>query len=156
MTTSFAQRLEAVDAALLTPLVRQVLADDNTEVLTWACQPVAGGMAHAAGASYGIYRFQGQAHTQGQVRPWSLILKATAAAVVNGGTMASADSSDLNYWQRETLVYQSGLLDGLPAGLVAARCFGVVEYPEQEFWIWLEDVADQSWSRRTTVRRLIT
>ena len=147
MTTPFAQRLEAVDAALLTPLARQVLADDNAQVLAWAYQPVAGGMAHAAGASYGIYRFRGQAHSQGQVRPWSLILKATAAAVVNGGNMASADISDLNYWKRETLVYQSGMLADLPEGLVAARCFGVVEYPDQEFWIWLEDVADQTWSR---------
>jgi hypothetical protein len=40
------------------------------------------------------------------------------------------------------LAYQSGLLDDLPGGLVAPRCFGVVEHPEEEFWIWMEEVRD--------------
>jgi hypothetical protein len=38
-------------------------------------------------------------------------------------------------------------LDDLPPGLVAVRCFGVVEYPDQEFWLWLEDVEDRTRSR---------
>jgi hypothetical protein len=136
-----------VDAALLTPLVRQVLEDDKAKVFDWHYQPVAGGIVQASGGSYGVYRFNGQAHSQGRMRPWSLILKATAAAVLAAGPIASADASDVFYWKREVLIYQSGILANLPEGLVAVRCFGVVEYPDQEFWMWLEDVDDRAWSR---------
>jgi hypothetical protein len=48
----------------------------------------------------------------------------------------------LNYWKREALVYRSGLLDQLPPGLSAPRCFGIVEQPGLEVWLWLEAVRD--------------
>ena len=40
MNTQFQERLNAVDAALLTPLVRQVLADTCAEVLDWSYVPL--------------------------------------------------------------------------------------------------------------------
>jgi hypothetical protein len=46
------------------------------------------------------------------------------------------------YWKREALVYRAGLLEDLPDGLAAPRCFGVVEYPREVLWIWLEEVVD--------------
>jgi hypothetical protein len=54
------------------------------------------------------------------------------------------------YWKREVLAYQSGLLGDLPGGLVAPRCFGVLDVPVvigtggqpgEGVWMWLEDVA---------------
>jgi hypothetical protein len=148
MIIPFRDRLKAVDAALLTPLVRQVLADDCAEVLDWNYAPLDGGMAQARGGSYGVYRFRGRACCHDKVQTWSLVLKATAAAVLAAGPIASAGESDAYYWKREVLVYQSGLLADLPEGLVAVRCFSIVEYPDQEFWIWLEDVEDSTWSRQ--------
>lgn len=38
------------------------------------------------------------------------------------------------------LAYQSGLLANLPGSLSAPRCYGIAEYPGEEFWIWLEDI----------------
>lgn len=148
MKMSFAERLKAVDAAQLTPLVRQALADDSAELLDWELRPVKGGIFQEIGGSYGLYRFRGSACCRGGATlAWSLILKATAAALVDINPAASPDISDLLYWKREVLAYQSGLLADLSPGLRAVRCFAVVEYPEEEFWIWLEDVEDRTWSR---------
>ncbi len=147
MTASFAERLGAVDSVILAPLVRQVLADDRAELLDWSCRPLTGGMAQQQGASYGVYRFGGRARSQGDVRSWSLVLKATGAALAAPNTFAGVNPSDTYYWKREILAYQSGLLNDLPEGLTAVRCFGVVEHPDQEFWMWLEDVEDRTWSR---------
>jgi hypothetical protein len=87
-----------------------------------------------SGAS-GIYRLTGQARDHGEIRPWSIVLKLCTSQ------LGSAQPTDWNYWQREFLAYQSGLLDHLPAGLAAPRCYGVEQSPEM-FWLWLEDVTD--------------
>lgn len=139
MTSEFGKRLEAVDQATLTPLVRRILENERAEVMNRRYQPVGDGFGHA----YGVYRFQGEAQAGGETLDWSLILKATGPAT------GSQEPAAWNYWKREVLVYQSGLLNDLPGDLVAPCCIGVVEYPGQEFWLWLEDVAesgDKVWS----------
>jgi len=138
MTSEFEKRLQAVDQATLTPLVRRLLENEGAEVLNWRYQPVEGGFGHA----YGVYRFQGQAQAGGKRLDWSLILKATGPAA------GSQEPGASNYWKREGLAYQSGLLDDLPGDLVAPRCIGLVEYPGQESWLWLEEAiehGDQTW-----------
>ncbi|MBK9613847.1 MAG: hypothetical protein IPO34_21210 [Dehalococcoidia bacterium] len=52
------------------------------------------------------------------------------------------DPSHWNYWQREPLIYQSGLLDALPAGMAAPRCYGSVPLPGNFALLWLEDIHD--------------
>jgi len=44
------------------------------------------------------------------------------------------------YWRREPLVYESGLLGRLAAGLRAPRCRAVVERADGSVALWLEDV----------------
>src|SRR5439155_24145494 len=46
-------------------------------------------------------------------------------------------------WDREGEAYGSGMLDTLPRGLAAPRCFGV-EGRDGTLWIWLEHVADDA------------
>jgi hypothetical protein len=58
--------------------------------------------------------------------PWSLILKVSQAA------LGSPDPTSTWYWKREALVYQSGFLEQLTGGLVAARCYAVHEPTEGE------------------------
>ncbi len=139
MTNEFVARLKAVDQTILTPLVRNVLENDAAEVVDWNYQAVTGGLAQAVGHSYGIYRFKGTAQILDKRVPWSLILKA-----IGSSSMGSQEPSDWSYWKREVLVFQSSLLDNLSGGLAAPRCFGVDEYPSQEFWIWLEDIPQQA------------
>jgi hypothetical protein len=44
---------------------------------------------------------------------------------------------------RELRVYRSGLLDDLPSGLSAPQCWGITEFPNGEFGLWLEEVVDE-------------
>jgi hypothetical protein len=139
MISDIERRVRAVNLAVLTPLVRRALRTDEVEVLDRSCQPVGGGF----GESFGIYRFEGQARIPDGLVPWSLMLKALGAASTTSRAPASLD-----YWKREALVYQSGILDNLPGGLAAPRCFGVVEQAGDELWIWLETIVDEDliWS----------
>ena len=132
MKDTVEKRLRKVDQATLTPLVRRSLENDRAQVLNWHHQPIEGGF----GGAYGVYRFSGKAQVGHESLAWSLILK------ILGPKSGSADPTAWNYWKREVLVYQSGLLTDLPGNLVAPRCIAIKEHPEQEFWIWLEDIIE--------------
>jgi hypothetical protein len=67
---------------------------------------------------------------------WSLILK------IVHPTAGKDDPTDWNYLKRDPLAYQSGLLVDLPGNLVALRCYRIIENPNEEFWLWLEEVID--------------
>lgn len=94
-----------------------------------------------------IYRFDGRALTDDGPLPWSIILK----VVHHSGTepIDRSQPSNQRYWKREPLVYQSGFLRQFRGNLVAPRCFDVIQYAENEFWLWLEAVGEAeqvSWS----------
>jgi hypothetical protein len=141
MSDEFRQRLQSVDATMLTPLVCQALANNALRIDEWQLTPLQKGGGQVIGGVLGIFRFGGRAfdrHT-GTSLPWSLILKA-----FSGTSSGSVDMSTWNYWKREPLVYQSGLLEALPGGLTAPRCYAVHTYPPQEFWVWMEDIQESN------------
>jgi hypothetical protein len=150
MGDSFQERLRAVDADVLTPLVQQALDTPTAELLNWEQLALGGGIAHASQGVLARLRFRGEARVQGQVMPWSLVLKVFAPPP----GYANDDPTAWNYWKREALAYKSGmvahldggLLDGglLDGGLAAPRCFAIVEYPDEETWVWMEYIAEES------------
>src|SRR3954447_9053486 len=83
----------------------------------------------------GVYRVSGDG--------FSLVVK-----VVRHGTGATrvglwgADSAETgrNYWKREWLAFDSGLLASLPGGLRAPRRLLTTEHGDAECWVWMEDV----------------
>jgi hypothetical protein len=138
VTNEFVKRLNAVDQTTLTPLIHKVLENEAAEVVDWRCQPLDDGLAYESGHSYGLYRFVGTAQIEYKTVPWSLVLKAT------GASFGSAIPNHWQYWKREMLAYQSGLLDDLPGDLIAPRCFGTTLYPIDECWIWIEDILEET------------
>ena len=130
--------LRAIDGAALTLVVAQALGDRSAVVQDWRGEPLAGGIGVALGANT-LHRFAGTARVGDGVRPWSLVLKVLRPPSADEG---APDLTHPDYWKREALVYRSGLLDGLPDGLAAPRCYGVVERAEGT-WLWLEAVADR-------------
>jgi hypothetical protein len=66
-----ASELDAVDQAVLAPLVRRALNSEAVEVTDWSHEQLHAGI----GAGTAIYRFTGQGRDKGQTVPWSLILK---------------------------------------------------------------------------------
>lgn len=137
--SEFEKRLESVDRATLAPIVGALFDTPNVILGDWRYEAIEGGFGHA----YGVYRFHGEALVNGETRSWSAILKAL------GPDMGSAKATAWDYWKREALIYQHGLLDDLPEGLAAPRCLSVVDYPGQESWLWMEEIeesGDNNWS----------
>ena len=128
-----ASELDAVNQAVLAPIVRRALNSEALEVTSWGHEQLHAGF----GAGTAIYRFTGQGRDKGQTVPWSLILK------VLRPTTDGDDPSAWNYYKREVDAYQSGWLDDLPGGLSAPRNFGTVEHSDGTSWIWLEDITDE-------------
>jgi hypothetical protein len=54
--------------------------------------------------------------------------------------VSGADPSHRNYWKREWLAYDSGLLDNLVGQLRAPRALLTTQPSPDEAWIWMEDV----------------
>jgi hypothetical protein len=126
-------RLEAVDSDLLTPIVQKALEAPQAALLNWSYQPVGGGFGGGLNNT-AIYRFMGDAQVHDDTQSWSIILKIIRAR-------PDDDPDSTHYWKREIEIYQSGFLEDLPPGrFSAARSFGVIEYPDEACWVWMEDV----------------
>src|SRR5688572_21968102 len=125
--------LSDVDAAMLEPMVRDLLDESEAVIVgEWSCRPLGGG----AGEGIGLYRVSGSARIRGATHPWALVVKVCAGA-------EGADPRAWDYPAREGLAYGSGLLDHLPGGLAVARCLGVEAQDDGTSWLWFEWVIDQ-------------
>ena len=125
-------RLAWLDAAELTPVVRSALGRADLTVMTWDCQVV---KAESRPDGRLVCRVSGRARTDGRDDlPWSVFLK------VPNATHTHRDPMYREPFQREVLLYESGLLDDLPGGIVAPRLLGVTRRADDEPWMWLQDV----------------
>src|SRR6476620_7454597 len=112
-----------LDRSTLTGLVRRTEGSDAVELADWHVQTMKPGLGPATG---GVYRLAGTGWDGGSQVDWSLVLK----VVRLGASALSQSFSEVEhvlYWKREALAYRSGLLDDLPGGITAARCYAVVE-----------------------------
>lgn len=134
--------VDAVDRAALTNPVRRALGSDTADIDEWRTEQIS--FAHFNPTSEGLYRISGSAHDLRGARPWSLVLK-VAHAPTGESAMddAGRSPSAWNYWKREVLAFGSGLLDELPDGVVAPRCYGVSERDDGSVWLWLEEIAER-------------
>jgi len=114
----------------LAQAVRRAVGKETARVINWQRDVLQGG----AGYIGSVHRFAGAAEADGTPISWSLILKAVRAD-------ASEPPSAFGYWQREPLAYESGVLDELPGGSFAPRCYGSI-ITEDGALLWLEDVRD--------------
>ena len=132
--------VEAIDSSILTPIVRKSLDSDSFRVQEWHVSHPGAGVGNPV--SLGIYRFEGSGQDQNERVSWSVILKVIQSPANLGqeNLGEGADQTHWNFWQREPLIYGSGLLESLPGGLTAPRCFGIVELPGNIVWLWLEDI----------------
>jgi hypothetical protein len=133
-----AQQVQALDHRTLTPLIRQALRQDDAELLDWEQRRIPHLLGDAALSR--VYRLTGTASVGGETRPWSIILKAL-----------TRPAEPVPGWDREIMAFRSGLLDDLPHGLAAPRCFAIEERPEA-VWLWQEDVAEEGEDRWSPAR----
>lgn len=151
---SNAQPLPQLDPAMLTAVARAALDCPTAVVASWAPPDrLTGALFNVT--SGGVYRVRGTTNVGETLRPWSAVLKvlrSPAGTVTPDGTTITEeqaeDGSMFNYWRREALAYQTGLLAGLPPGLAAPRCLAITERADGQLWLWLEDLpaATEPWT----------
>jgi hypothetical protein len=144
------EQLGALEARILEPVVRKALARDGATIDDWAYVPLAHGVINPVTA--GLYRFTGTARDGKERLSWSVILKVVHWVDLSGTPLADGyleEPGDWNYWKREALVFQSGILDDCKGDLVPVRCYHVIEQADDCVWLWLEDVKEppgQTWT----------
>jgi hypothetical protein len=134
-------RLKTMDLAVLTEAVRKDHHDPDLVILDWSVEPI--GHEIFTDTTAGLFRFYGQCHSAKGARPWTVVLKC-----MNNPKQSSQLPREYSYWRREILAFQSGLLEDLPAGVRAPRCYGVMEN-EDGAWVWIEYIQEttgKQWS----------
>ena len=127
-------RLERLSVDILRPFVSRALGCEIREVTHWDSKALKGSWE---GPGNFVSRVMGTAIADGCKHSWSLFLKIPRPV-----------RPHVDRWQREPLMYGSGVLDDLPGPMAAPRCLGVEEPPGDEPWIWMADVAgipSQDW-----------
>ena len=125
-------RLDRIDARLLTPLVRNALGSPDARITEWEHRVIKGDWTPPTGL---VCRFFGRGAGPAGPVQWSLILKVPSPARLHPDVLRREP------FQRELLLYRSGVLDNLPGGLAVPRLLGVMEHPGDEPWMWFEDVS---------------
>jgi len=126
-----------IGAEELAGVVRAALAAPAAALGAWTATPLTHRIIN--GITGGLWRVAGTAQVEGAARGWSVILK-SIGGVAGDPTSPFAPTAvpgHWNYWRREPLVYASGLLDTLPAGLRAPRSFGTAMRGPHEAWALL-------------------
>ncbi|MFN6461091.1 MAG: phosphotransferase [Nostoc sp. DedVER02] len=141
-----------IDEVTLTPVVRRILDSKTATVGEWHAEAIAHHIINHVTA--GLQRITGIASDRSKQFSWSVILKILHIQPENTGSIfnSSQDSTHWNYWQREALIYTSGILNNLTDDLVAPRCFAITEPSANVVWLWLEDIQGNHGSTWTLER----
>ncbi len=131
-----ASRME-IDTDLLLEPVRACLGDAAAKIVDVRAKPVAAGFSESEGGGLGTLRISGAAMTASGLQSFRMISKSLG----DDGT-GSNDPNEWNYWKREALAYASGVLDVLPPGVSAPKCYGVTQDDLHRTTIFLEEITD--------------
>jgi hypothetical protein len=132
MFENLAARLQAIDPAILTDVVRQDQRSSSFEITEWSVKRLSDkGLVNPDG----LWLFSGQGHAGGDLRQWSVVLKAFKRPEQETAPDARW------YWKRELLVAQSGFLERLRGPVRAPRFYRTDEH-EDGLWLWMEHVLD--------------
>ncbi|QKQ77428.1 hypothetical protein FBB35_32720 [Nostoc sp. TCL240-02] len=129
-----------IDEVTLTTVVCHILDSKTATLGEWHSEAIAHHIINNVTA--GLWRIAGIANNGSEQLSWSVILKILHLQPKNIGSIfnSSQDPTHWNYWQREALIYTSGILDNLSGDLVAPRCFTVTQPSANILWLWLEDI----------------
>ncbi|GIO31295.1 MULTISPECIES: phosphotransferase [Paenibacillus] len=125
----------------LEAIAKKILQTDDGFLSQWVCEPI--GPKNRNFVTDGVYRVSGKHIVRGAVHAWTAILKIVLADPNRD------DPAHYNYWRREVLAYESGLLKSLPASFRAPECYAIDEQDDGSVWLWLEDMPHESkrWER---------
>jgi hypothetical protein len=116
--------------------VRVALGEPAAALTVWQAAPL-GMNAGMFAMERRLYLLTGTARAGAVERPFRLVLKVFTPAPDRH------DPVRIDYWQREALLYRSGVLEDLPGSLRAPRCYRCDEHADGTIWLWLEYVGEE-------------
>lgn len=140
MEKDLLEQLKSIDPRVLTEVVRKDQNDPCLELQAWDVAPLRPGNVGLSDG--GLFCFSGQ---WGGVN-WSVLLKCIHLPPEN-----ISQQKEWTYLRREILALRSGMLDHLPSGLRAPRCYSVMDQGNNA-WVWLEHV-HESGGKQWTLER---
>jgi hypothetical protein len=108
---SLVDRVHRIEHAHLIPMVKRAVGKERIDLVKWSRTELSGSGGGLGNAM--VFRFSGKCRADNEILDWSLILK-----VIREQSDEIPSSS--HYWKREFEAYQSGWLDNLPGGGLAA------------------------------------
>ncbi|MEF3353763.1 phosphotransferase [Paenibacillus sp. GYB006] len=125
-----------IDQDKIHKITNHILQIEQGKIKEWTCTPIS--IDQLNFVTGGVYRVAGETEIGRRImRQWSLIIKIVIADSTRD------DPSHYNYWKREILAYESGLLDQLPGNLIAPECYEMEEKFDGTVWLWLEDMTGE-------------
>ncbi|AZS16602.1 phosphotransferase [Paenibacillus lutimineralis] len=82
-----------------------------------------------------ILRLHGLVKLYDELKPWCVILK-----IIKPDSEEKDNFVHHNYWRREALVFESGVLKELPNSIYTAKSYLVEEQQDGTIWLWMEYV----------------
>jgi hypothetical protein len=126
------EQLQSLDPAILAEVVRQDQKDPGFAITDWTVSLLSD---HGIINPEGLILFSGHGRSGQVIKPWSVVLKVLPIPDQEG------DPSNLWYWKRELLAFESGLLARLPGPVAAPRYYGLLNF-DQSIGMWMEHILE--------------
>jgi len=120
------QKMDQIHACL-----EAIYGDPAVELVTMTCDDM--GYKTPNFTTSGIFQMHGLVKLRDKRKPWSVILK-----IIKSDTAEKDSPEHHNYWRREALVFESGVLNELPDFIGTAKSYLVEEQQDGTLWIWME------------------
>ena len=132
MIEEIVKRVLKLDSSELDPIVQVALNDDSARATgSLNCQPT--GRHSAGNGTLAILKLAGKANTSSGPTEWSVVIKAMEV-----GESVLARHNDP---RAEIDAYDSGLINKIGTGMRSVRCYRVERLPDDQVWLWIEDVS---------------
>lgn len=113
--------------------IQSIYGSTAVELISITCDDI--GYKTPNFTTSGIFRLHGLVKLHNKLQPWCVILK-----IIKPDTAEKDNIEHHNYWRREALVVESGVLGELPDSIYATESCLVGEQQDGTIWIWMEYV----------------
>ncbi|MBA2937183.1 DUF1679 domain-containing protein [Paenibacillus sp. CGMCC 1.16610] len=114
--------------------IKSIHGDATFELVSITCDDI--GYKTPNFTTSGIFRLHGQVKLlHNELMWWCVILK-----IIKADTEEKDNLEHHNYWRREALVFESGVLRDLPDSICVTECYLVEEQQDGTIWLWMDNI----------------
>ncbi|GAA0384850.1 phosphotransferase [Paenibacillus motobuensis] len=113
--------------------IQSIYGNQTVELVSITCDDI--GYKTPNFTTSAILRLHGLVKLYDELKPWYVILK-----IIKPDTEEKDNFVHHNYWRREALVFESGVLKELPNSICNTKSYLVEEQQDGTIWLWMEYV----------------